>query len=195
LTQWRGLPAGVSEVRLPSEAEWEYACRAGSETDFYNGDGEAALAEVGWFKGNSYGETHPVDERPELHPLGLYGLHGNVWEWCQDVYDVKAYRKRAHGWLARAWNLADAGYDAFYWSAEDRLKQSAARVFRGGCSISSARLSRSAFRSGTGWVSGTGICGFRVCLVRGPAASKGGAPAGGPDLARITFPAQRGRKR
>ncbi|MBM3955949.1 MAG: formylglycine-generating enzyme family protein, partial [Planctomycetes bacterium] len=92
-------------VGLPSEAQWEYACRAGSETDYWNGDGEAALREVGWFGGNSGEETHDVDEPvvtgvPEQHPAGLVGMHGNVWEWCADVFDAGAYRKREDRWQA-----------------------------------------------------------------------------------------------
>ena len=80
------------EIRLPTEAEWEYFCRAGSTTDYCNGDDEAALHRVGWFDSNSKNETHPVGE---LSPnqYSLYDCHGNLWEWCLDWYDDKAYQR------------------------------------------------------------------------------------------------------
>jgi len=168
---------GLRELRLPSEAEREYACRAGSETDFWNGDGEAALREVGWFGGNAGGETHDVDEpvvagSPERHPAGLVGMHGNVWEWCGDCYDRGAYRARPDGWPAKKpwseWDEASMG-----------LRD---RVIRGGAWYYTAGRCRSAYRSWN-WPGDRGDGqGFRVCLVRGPAAEKkpaGGGAAGG----------------
>ena len=214
LTRAKGaeFPPGFRLACLPTEAEWEYACRAGTETEYYTGDGEAALAEAGWFyQGSENASTHPVGQRAP-NEFQLLDLHGNVWEWCHDAWDGEAYRSRADG-------EQDAGEVARRrdWAAGlgPMLASDQTRVLRGGSWCNSAGDCRSAFRGGDRPVGRVRGVGFRVCLVRGPAGqpdsqaepapgdggrgtrpeSDGAGVAGTPDLAKTNFPRAAGRKK
>jgi formylglycine-generating enzyme required for sulfatase activity len=144
------LPAGYA-AGLPTEAQWEYACRAGTDTEYYTGDGEAALAAAGWYAGNSESKTQTVGQL-QGNDFGLYDMHGNVWEWCVDAYDRHAYRKRVN-------NTCDPFVD----SASD-----ADRVVRGGSWGISPGGCRSAYRGWRRPVDRFRVRGFRVCLFLGP---------------------------
>jgi formylglycine-generating enzyme required for sulfatase activity len=154
-----GLP-GDSHFRLPTEAEWEYACRAGTETEYHTGDGEAALGRAGWYRGNSGTSTHPVGQK-KPNEFGLYDMHGNVLEWCLDGWDATAYAKRP----------------ALVSDPPARAREEGSpRVFRGGSWCLPPGFCRSAIR---GWRRpGDRLWdrGFRLCLSSGPV---GGAPSTG----------------
>ena len=135
---------GTTKYRLPTEAEWEYACRAGTKDKWYFGSDDDQLGEYAWFKGNSEGKTYPVGQK-KPNAWGLYDMHGNVWEWCQDRY-AKDYYERSP-------NVDPQGPGS---------GMSRNRVCRGGSWNDGAAVTRSASR-GDGRPGGRGDnLGFRV---------------------------------
>ena len=114
--------------RLPTEAEWEYACRAGSQTVYSFGGSAASLGDYAWYKGNSNNTTHAVGQK-RANAWGLYDMHGNVWEWCSDWYNRGYY--------------ANSPVDD-----PSRPTAGSRRVGRGGGWLSDAGLCRSAARLG-----------------------------------------------
>jgi formylglycine-generating enzyme required for sulfatase activity len=117
--------------RLPLEAEWEYACRAGSVTPWSHGAAEDLVGKYGWFLTNSSNRAHPVGGlRP--NDLGLFDLHGNAWEWCHDRYE---------DWGPTGPEVRIEGRG----EAED-IKDSDARVMRGGSFLYNPWAGRSANR-------------------------------------------------
>jgi formylglycine-generating enzyme required for sulfatase activity len=113
--------------RLPSEAEWEYACRTGKTTRYSFGDDESKLGDYAWYYKNSGSETHPVGLK-KPNAWGLYDMHGNVWEWCQDMWYENYKGSPSDG---KAWEDESSFY----------------RVFRGGALDINARDCRSASRN------------------------------------------------
>ena len=128
-------------VTLPTEAQWEYACRAGTTTPYCCGDDPAKLANYAWHAKNSDAKTHAAGSK-KPNGWGLYDMHGNVWEWCADRYD-KDYS-------AGAKSVDPQGPDS-----------GTSRVLRGGCWNYGADGCRSAFRSWNSLGHWSG-CGFRV---------------------------------
>jgi formylglycine-generating enzyme required for sulfatase activity len=138
--EWAGL-------MLPTEAQWEYASRAGTSTRYHSGDLETDLARVGWYAGNSGGRLHAVAEL-EPNGFGLYDMHGNTMEWCEDAWP-DGYEGIDH---RRNDGLALGSADA------------AQRVIRGGVFGDAANYARCACRHGFRRDSRLFYVGFRPAL-------------------------------
>ena len=130
-------------LRLPTEAEWEYACRAGTDSRYCFGDSHSGLGAYAWYGSNSDSQTHPV-ERKRPNAFGLYDMHGNVWEWCSD-------------WFA-------SGYSADGSRDPQGPGTGYGRVYRGGGWFYPSGGCRSADRSGSAPGIGGSYLGFRPAL-------------------------------
>ena len=130
--------------RLPTEAQWEYGCRAGTTERFYFADDSADLSYYAWYYRNSNNTTHPVSQK-KPNAFGLYDMHGNVSEWCADWYDEHFYSKSPE-------------------SDPRGPKSGKYRVLRGGSWCIFPRFCRSAFRGGNTPSHRAIVYGFRVVL-------------------------------
>lgn len=137
------MPSSL-KISLPTEAQWEYAARAGTTTRFAFGDDEKQLGEHAWFDGNSGGKPHDVKNR-RPNAWGLYDMAGNVWEWCADAYQAKL----------------PGGADPFVAG-----EMASHRAVRGGCWNCSPRLCRSALRIRSAPERRINDLGFRVAAVQ-----------------------------
>jgi formylglycine-generating enzyme required for sulfatase activity len=135
--------AAAKTYRLPTEAEWEYACRAGTRTHFHFGDNDSSLAHYAWYRANSDLSTHPVGKRLPNN-WGLYDMQGNVAEWCGDWY---------------GWYTSDEVTDP------QGLIMASFRVFRGGTWTHPSRGCWSVCRNGDTPDSVSIFYGFRVVAV------------------------------
>lgn len=134
----------AKHYRLPTEAEWEYACRAGTRTRYNTGDTDNALARAGWYGANSGRQTHPVAIK-KPNGWGLYDMHGNVWQWCSDT-------------------MGDYHPGSVTNPQGPDPKPVNRRVLRGGCWESDAEMCRSAVRYCEWEFNGRDFVGFRVVL-------------------------------
>jgi formylglycine-generating enzyme required for sulfatase activity len=133
----------LTGLQLPTEAQWEYACRARSTDPFCFGKDPDVLGEFCWYAENSGGITHPVG-RKRPNGFGLHDVHGNVWEWCQDVWDGKFYSQPE---ATKRDPVATSGSNL--------------RILRGGSRMDPARVCRSAMRFRDAPTSRRNVFGFR----------------------------------
>jgi formylglycine-generating enzyme required for sulfatase activity len=144
-----GRLAADSEYTLPTEAQWEYACRAGTTTRFSYGDNESKLGDYAWWGGGQFGDGNAKSEQyahlvgqKKPNPWYLYDMHGNVYEWCRDRYEMLAGGTDPQG-----------------------PSSGSLRVYKGGSWGSAAGGCRSAFRRGNDPGSPGYDLGFRLAAV------------------------------
>lgn len=140
---WRSQRDGKM-YRLPTEAEWEFACRAGSITRYNFGDNEKELRKYAWYNDNANQKTHSVGTKRE-NAWGLYDMHGNVWEWCEDIW---------------ADNYESTPRDG----SANKIGDAKLKVLRGGSWADSSRYVRSSNRNGYYMDGCDNDLGFRLVL-------------------------------
>jgi formylglycine-generating enzyme required for sulfatase activity len=136
----------LTGYRLPTEAEWEYTCRAGTVTSRYYGESEELLSKYAWYQKNAKERTWPVGSK-KPNDLGLFDMHGNVYSWCQEGYQDYPASKNGEGIEDKEGALS--------------IKSTVNRVLRGGSFGAQASLVRSADRFGYVLTSSRGHVGFR----------------------------------
>jgi formylglycine-generating enzyme required for sulfatase activity len=120
---------GTDKYRLPSEAKWEYACRAGTQTSYFFGEDESKLDEYAWYSANSGGKTHAIGQK-KPNQWGLYDMHGNVWEWVQDEWHENYNRAPSDGTAWEEGNSFDRVSRGGSWYCNAEFCRSAGRFRR-----------------------------------------------------------------
>jgi len=143
-TKWLSDQTGKN-YRLPTESQWEYACRAGNAGKYAFGDDANQLGNYGWYDKNSEEKTHPVGEK-KPNAFGLYDMHGNVWEWLEDVWHT---------------NYEGAPSDGSAWTSGGDSKN----LLRGGSWINPDNDSRCTYRFRNDLTDGNYYRGLRVSVV------------------------------
>lgn len=153
------------KYRLPTEAEWEYACRAGTTTVYSFGNKEGKIGEYAWYRDNADSQTHPVgNKKPSA--WGLYDMHGNIWEWCQDWFGSYPTDMITDPIRLSNPNIIGGGFGligaAITLGGMVKKKLMSGRVCRGGSCISDAKFLRSAYRKGDTPIARNHDIGIRV---------------------------------
>ena len=152
------MPERFELASLPTEAHWEYACRAGSNTEYWNGDGEKALDEVGW---SGVVPRRSVAKK-KCNPWGLYDVHGNVWEWCWDGWNELIPKRHKIKQTKKEKKLIELPPEI-----------TAYRIMKGGSCEEPASKCRSASRIESIAENSGSDGGFRVCLISALSSAQG----------------------